>query len=81
MIEGLFDDLLDIVSTKDKQVAVPWKWQDVVSEEWDGGADDRVAQVRLVADMISDMTEEEAIAMYQRLRGIQAGSVFNRIVQ
>ena len=43
--------------------------------------DDRVAQVRLVADMISDMTEEEAIAMYQRLRGIQAGSVFNRIVQ
>ena len=81
MIEGLFDDLLDIVSTKNKRVAVPWKWQDSVNDEWDGGEDDRVAQVRLVADMISDMTEEEAIAMYQRLRGIQAGSVFNRIVQ
>ena len=81
MIEDLFDDLLDIVSTKDKHVAVPWKWQDVVNEEWDSGADGPGAQVRLVADMISDMTEEEAIAMHQRLRGIQAGSVFNRIIQ
>ena len=80
VIEELFDDLLDIVSQVRNRAIIPWKWRDAVDETEVGEANVRNNRVRLVADIISDMTEEEAIAMHQRLRGTKAGSVFNRIV-
>lgn len=80
MIEELFDDLLDIVSQVRKRSIIPWKWRDAADETESGPVNVRNNRVRLVADIVSDMTEAEAIAMHQRLRGTKAGSVFNRIV-
>ena len=35
---------------------------------------------RMVADLIAGMTESQAIALYQRLNGIVAGSAFEKIL-
>ena len=39
------------------------------------------SQIRIVADLIAGMTENQAISMYQRLTGTNLGSVLNVIVR
>ena len=46
----------------------------------DGQFDSREERVRVVADLISGMTEHQAVSMYQRLTGVWLGTVMDTIV-
>ena len=44
------------------------------------GNGDKEARLRIVADLLSGMTEQQAVAMHQRLTGVSLGTVMNAIV-
>ena len=43
--------------------------------------DPKESRLRIVADLLSGMTEQQAIAMHQRLTGVSLGTVMNAIVR
>lgn len=70
VIESLFDDFMN----DSKKRIVPVRFQYLFENTENDGP-------RAVADLISSLTENEAIGLYQRLRGISAGSVLDPIVR
>lgn len=60
-------DLLEIYHDNDEKSLVPW-W--IIG---DPGEED-VLQARFAADVVSSFTDKQALAMHQRLTGINAGS-------
>lgn len=47
----------------------------------DGQYGDKEQRIRIVADLLSGMTEQQAVAMYQRLTGVSFGTVMDTIVR
>ena len=43
--------------------------------------DSREEQIRVVVDLITGMTEQQAVSMYQRLTGVSLGTVMDTIVR
>ncbi len=43
--------------------------------------DDKEQRIRIVADLLAGMTEQQAVAMYQRLTGVSFGTVMDTIVR
>jgi dGTPase len=75
VVRHLFTELFEIVSSGETG-AIPSRWRDDLKT-----AHDHNDKVRLVADMVAGMTEQEAMDMYRRLYGIDAGSVLDPIIQ
>lgn len=82
IIKSLFEYLLDIVSDNKKKTVLPVRWQEFVAKiENDKIEGDKSnLRLRLVADIISEMTEQEAIRMDKRLSGDEPGSVLEPII-
>ncbi|RVC41905.1 dNTP triphosphohydrolase, partial [Mesorhizobium sp. M4A.F.Ca.ET.090.04.2.1] len=70
IIESLFDDFMN----DEKKSIVPVRFQHLFEQP-------DVGIPRAVADLISSLTESEATGLYQRLRGLSAGSVLDPIVR
>jgi dGTPase len=85
VIRELFEILFDAAAPKSpRRGIIPMPFKDVCgiidSRQLDE-PNDRRERARLVADTISHMTEQQAVAFHQRLVGISAGSVLDVIVR
>jgi len=80
ILRELFQDLSRVLQDKELHDVVPVKFRHLVME-WQKGKDREARMARVVADCIASMTEEEAILLHQRLRGIFVGSVLNPIIR
>jgi dGTPase len=74
IVEVLFDIYLNAVRPGGDRSVMPPGYRDEVKE-----ADDDEARVRIVADMISAMTEEQLLKTHRRLTGLTPGSVMDII--
>jgi dGTPase len=77
IVRELFEDYLDAVKNHKKHI-LPARFGDQPAGTFAalyGGLTKDQQHVRLVADIISSMTDREAFAMHRRLRGIAPGSV------
>ena len=53
-----------------------WAFKDQVNR----ARGDAALTTRVIADLVSGMTERQAIEMYRRLTGIELGSVFDSLL-
>lgn len=85
IVRHLFEVLFDAVQRKsDTSGLVPMSYRDLVKEVDDQGLkdlDDKRERARIVADLVSQMTEQQAISFHQRLTGTASGSIIDRIVR
>ena len=79
ILRELFVDLSTVLKDKKLHDIVPMKFRHLT--EWQKKEAPEARTARVVADCIASMTEEEAILLHQRLRGIFTGSVLNPIVR
>ncbi|MBK7583808.1 MAG: dNTP triphosphohydrolase [Myxococcales bacterium] len=79
IVEELFEDYLDAVKKKKRHV-LPGRFADQpagTSKELYAGLSPAKRRVRLVADIVSSMTDQEALMLHRRLRGTAPGSALD----
>jgi dGTPase len=82
ILRYLFDVFFDAASTEKNRRLLPLRFRQTIETEAPGtpsSAKNRL-YARTAADVVSSMSEQEAIALYARLRGMNAGSVRDGIV-
>ena len=80
MIRKLFEVFADSAESKHTDM-FPQGYQERLDPlTGDGSRHARDGRIRIVADFISGLTEQQATAMYQRLVGVSMGTIMNPIV-
>ncbi len=82
VIKGLFQLYFDASAENKESSILPIDFQELLSAEIKTAHDEineKDLRARIVADMISSMTDDEALRMYQRLTGISLGSALERM--
>ena len=77
VIDDLFEFFLEIASLPQTTYAIPPRYQTRLR---DPGIDNNT-RLRVVADLVSGLTEWEALDLHKRLTGIEAGSVLDPIIR
>jgi dGTPase len=79
IISSLFDVYVRETGNREQWSIFPGGYRESLQEIEDtvGEADRSQFRVRVVADLISSMTEHQAVAMYRRLKGGELGSVLD----
>ena len=80
IIRGLFETYFDACEGGRLHLLPP-RYREIALQNRDADCDDTEHRVRLVCDIIAGMTEQEAVAMYHRVKGIVPGSAFSSIVR
>jgi dGTPase len=85
IIRKLFEVLFDAVQREAKfRDLIPLSYRDLLEKVDAQGLannDDRRERARIVADIVSQMTEQEALSYYRRLTGSDSGSVRDQIIR
>jgi dGTPase len=79
IVQTLFEAFHD-AARSGKDSIFPHTFRDAAREARELDSKEWKSVTRLVADLISGMTERQAVEMYQRLTGISLGSVLNSIL-
>lgn len=83
IISDLFDEYHHAVKDPKKRHLLPTRFADQPEGTFDalyGGLTEEQRHVRQVADIISSMTDREALMMHRRLRGVAPGSVLDGVL-
>lgn len=77
VIQRLFGDFMDIVNDKAARWlnVLPLRMREYLGEQ--GAGQEEQPKARLVADLISGLTDHEALALHKRLTGINPGTLFD----
>jgi len=78
IIEGLFNTFLKSVDSPEKLSILPPTTKSLITSLKTTGKLSKYVKLRLIADAISNMTDNEAILTYSKLLGVQPGSIFDR---
>ena len=76
VIQRLFEIFVAAAADEKEWAVFPPRVRSLLKE----GENAKLQNIRLVADFIASMTEQEALEMYQRLEGISFGSLLKNIV-
>ncbi|HEY9723846.1 MAG TPA: dNTP triphosphohydrolase [Oscillatoriaceae cyanobacterium] len=81
VITYLFTSFME-ASTSKRSSIIPYPFRDYLDElkaEGRAGEDEKRLRTRIVVDLIASMTEQQALAMYQRLSGATPGTIMDLI--
>jgi dGTPase len=76
VVKGLFEIFSEACKKTKTWSVFPLTYRDQLRDSSESNED----KIRIVVDLISGMTEQQAIEMYQRFKGISLGSMFHKIV-
>lgn len=75
-IRELFTTYMDAAASPGQRTLFPALFRDYLREV----GDDRLQQARIVADLISGLTEEQALRLHRRFTGVDLGTVLDPLV-